>query len=237
MVSTQLRRQAVGFLKERGLAERRSCVLAGLSRSSLHYVTHPRDDRDLEQRLRGIARKHKRDGYRRALAVLRRDRLIVNPKRVQRLWRKAGLRCPVRKKRLRCHQAEPVPQEARYPDQVWTYDFVFDVTTDGRTLKFLTLLDEYTRECRALEVARRLPAKAVMQVLERVFAEQGRPEYLRSDNGAEFTAPRDPALAEDAERPYARHRTRQSLAEWLWREFQRQVPRRVLEHGAVLERG
>ena len=189
MVSTQLRRQAVGFLQERGLSERRSCVLAGLSRSSLHYITHPRDDRDLEQRLRGIARKHKRYGYRRALVVLRRERLIVNHKRVQRLWRKAGLRCPVRKKRLRCNQAEPVPQEARYPDHVWTYDFVFDVTTDGRTLKFLTLINEYTRECRALEVARRLPAQAVMQVLERVFAEQGRPEYLRSDNGAEFTAP------------------------------------------------
>jgi putative transposase len=188
MVSTQLRRQAVSFLKEGGLSERRSCVLAGLSRSSLHYITHPSDDRDLEQRLREIARKHKRYGYRRALAVLRRDHLIVNHKRVQRLWRKAGLRCPVRKKRVRRNQAEPVPQEARYPDHVWTYDFVFDVTTDGRTLKFLTLIDEYTRECRAIAVARRLPAKAVIQVLERVFAERGQPEYLRSDNGAEFTA-------------------------------------------------
>jgi putative transposase len=188
MVSTQLRRQAVGFLKERGLSERRSCVLVRLSRSSLHYVTHPRDDLDLEQRLREIARKHKRYGYRRALALLRRDHLLVNHKRVQRLWRKAGLRCPVHKKHLRRSHLEPVPQEARYPNHVWTYDFVFDVTTDGRALKFLTLIDEYTRECLAIVVARRLPAKTVIQVLERVFAERGRPAYLRSDNGPEFTA-------------------------------------------------
>ena len=123
MVSTQLRRQAVSILKERGLSERRSCVLAGKSRSSLHYVTHPRDDRDLEQRLREIAREHKRYGYRRALAVLRRDHLVVNHKRVQRLWQKAGLRCPVGRKHPRRNHAEPVPQEARYPDHVWTYDF------------------------------------------------------------------------------------------------------------------
>jgi putative transposase len=80
MVSTQLRRQAVSFLKERGLSERRSCVLVRLSRSSLHYVTHPRDDLDLEQRLREIARKHKRYGYRRALAML--------------LLKNCWLRCP-----------------------------------------------------------------------------------------------------------------------------------------------
>ena len=188
MVSTQLRRQAVSCLKARGLSERRSCVLAGLSRSSLRYVAHPRDDRDLAQRLREIAGKHKRYGYRRALAVLRRAHLVVNHKRVQRLWRQAGLRCPVRKQHLRRQPAEPVPQEARYPDHVGTYDFVFDVTADGRTLKCLTLLDEFTRECLALEVARRLPAQAVMQVLARVFAERGRPAYLRSDNGSEFTA-------------------------------------------------
>ena len=188
MVSTQLRRQAVGFLKERGLSERRGCVLAGLSRSSLHYGAHPRADRDLEQRLREIARKHKRYGYRRALAVLRREHLVVNHKRVQRLWRQAGLRCPVRKKHLRRTQAAQVPQEARYPDHVWTCDFVFDVPADGRPLKFLTLIDEFTRECLALEVARRLSAKAVIQVLERVFAARSRPEHLRSDNGSEFTA-------------------------------------------------
>jgi transposase InsO family protein len=151
-------------------------------------VAHPRDDRDLVQRLREIAGKYKRYGYRRAQAVLRRAHLVVNHKRVQRLWRQAGLRCSVRKKRLPRQPAAQAPPEARYPDHVWTYDFVFDVTVDGRTLKCLTLIDEFTRACLALEVARRLPARAVIQVLARVFAERGRPAYLRSDNGPEFTA-------------------------------------------------
>ena len=188
MVSTQLRRQAVDFLKRRGLSERRSCVLVKLSRSSLHYVAHPRDDGNLEQRLREIARKHKRYGYRRAWALLRREQVVVNHKRVHRVWKHAGLGCPVHKKRPRRSHTEPVPQEARYPNHVWTYDFVFDATMDGRALKFLTLIDEYTRECLALVPARRLPASAVIQILEQVSANRGWPEYVRSDNGPEFTA-------------------------------------------------
>ena len=79
-------------------------------------------------------------------------------------------------------------QEAIHPNHVWTYDFVFDTTSDSRTLKFLTLVDEFTRECRAIKVERRLPARAVIEVLEQVFAERGMPEYLRSDNGPEFIA-------------------------------------------------
>jgi putative transposase len=81
-----------------------------------------------------------------------------------------------------------VPEEATHPSHVWTYDFVFDTTSDSRTLKFLTLVDEFTRECLAIKVERRLPARAVTEVLERVLAERGTPEYLRSDNGPEFIA-------------------------------------------------
>jgi putative transposase len=81
-----------------------------------------------------------------------------------------------------------VPQQATHPNHVWTYDFVFDTTSDSRTLKSLTLVDEFTRECLAIKVERRLPAKAVIEVLEQVFAERGVPKYLRSDNGPEFIA-------------------------------------------------
>jgi putative transposase len=81
-----------------------------------------------------------------------------------------------------------VPQEATHPNHVWTCDFVFDTTSDSRTLKFLTLVDEFTRECLAIKVERRLPAKAVIEVLGQVFTERGVPEYLRSDNGPEFIA-------------------------------------------------
>jgi putative transposase len=188
MVSTELRRAAVSFLKERGLSERRSCVLIGTSRSGLRYQAHPRDDSDLAERLREIARRHKRYGYRRALALLRRDQLKVNHKRVQRVWQQLGLPCPVRQRRKRSQHPGPVPQEALHPNHVWTYDFVCDTTSDSRTLKFLTVVDEFTRECLAIKVAHRLPAQAVMEVLRWVFAERGVPAYLRSDNGPEFIA-------------------------------------------------
>ena len=187
-VSTELRRAAVSFLKERGLSERRSCVLAGVSRSGQRYQAHPRDDTDLAERLREVARRHKPYGYRRALALLRRDQLKVNHKRVYRLWKQIGLQCPVHRKRRRSQHSGSVPQEATHPNHVWTYDFVFDTTSDSRTLKFLTLVDEFTRECLAIKVERRLPATAVVEVLGQVFAERGVPEYLRSDNGPEFIA-------------------------------------------------
>ena len=188
MVSTQLRRQAVSLLKVRGLSERRSCVLLRLSRSSLHYEPHAQDDAAVEQRLREIAQEHKRYGYRRALALLRRERWCINHKRVYRIWSKAELCCPVRRKRHRNQHPGEVPRLSDHPNHVWTYDFMHDVTVDGRKLKFLTLVDEFTRECLAITVGRRLPAKEVIATLERAFAQRGRPEYLRSDNGPEFIA-------------------------------------------------
>ena len=178
----------MGLLKVRGLSERRSCVLLRLSRSSLHYQAHARDDAAVEQRLQEIAQEHKRYGYRRALALLQREHWRINHKRVYRIWRKAGLCCPVRRKRRRNQHPAGVPRLADHPNHVWSYDFMYDVTADGRKLKFLTLVDEFTRECLAITVGRRLPAQEVIATLERVFAERGKPEYLRSDNGPEFIA-------------------------------------------------
>jgi putative transposase len=119
---------------------------------------------------------------------LRRDQLKVNHKRVHRLWKQIGLRCPVHRKRKRSQHLGSVPEGATHPNHVWTYDFVFDTTSDSRTLKFLTLIDEFTRECLTIKVERRLPATAVIEVLEQVFTERGVPECLRSDNGPEFIA-------------------------------------------------
>jgi len=159
-----------------------------VSRSGLRYQAHPRENSELVERLREIARRHKRYGYRRALALLRRDQLKVNHKRVHRLWKQIGLQCPVRRKRKRSQHPGSVPQEATHPNHVWTYDFVFDTTSDSRTLKFLILVDEFTRECLAIKAERRLPAQAVIEVLSQVFIERGVPEFLRSDNGPEFIA-------------------------------------------------
>ncbi len=160
----------------------------------------------MRERLQEIARRHKRYGYRRALALLRRDQLRVNHKRVHRLWKQIGLQCPVRRKRKRSQHPSCVPQEATRPNHVWTYDFVFDTTSDNRTLKFLTLVDEFTRECVTIKVERRLPAKAVIEVLEQAFTERGMPEYLRSDNGPEFIAKVIQSVAKAASGQNAIHR-------------------------------
>lgn len=189
MVTAAQRREGAQALQAAGLSERRSCALIGLSRSVLHYQAQPRDDAAVIARLRTLAVQHKRYGARRMHALLRRERLI-NPKRVHRLWKQAGLQVPARAKRRRKPTARPDRPvlQAERPNHVWTYDFVEDATADGRKLRLLTLVDEFTRECLAIEVARSLPASAVVTVLERVVASRGQPACLRSDNGTEFTA-------------------------------------------------
>jgi transposase InsO family protein len=182
------RRSGVAFLRERGLSERRACELAGIHRSSARYVAHPPDDAAVVSRLREIHDRWPRFGYRRAWAVLRREGVAVNRKRIYRLWRREGLDVPRRTKRKRCRPGPTLPQQASSPDHVWTYDFVEDATTNGRKLRILTVVDEFTRECRAIAVNRRFPARQVIAVLRELFARHGRPAYLRSDNGPEFIA-------------------------------------------------
>jgi putative transposase len=175
----------------RGLSERRSCALIGISRSSFRYRHRPREeDEQLAKRLRKIARtRHKeRYGYRRAWVELRRSGLVVNRKRVHRLWRLAGLALPPRHGKKRSKPTGSVPREATRPNEVWTYDFIQDACFGGRKLKMLTVVDEFTRESLGIEVATSLPSSRVLDVLGRLFDERGGPEYLRSDNGPEFIA-------------------------------------------------
>ena len=189
MVTVAQRREGTQLLQAAGLSERRSCQLAGLSRSLLHYQPQARDDAALITRLKALAVAHQRYGARRMHALLKRERPI-NHKRVRRLWRQAGLQVPARPKRRRKPSARPDRPwlQADRPNHVWSYDFLEDATADGRKLRLLTLEDEFTRECLAIEVGRRLPANAVVAVLERVVAVRGCPAFLRSDNGTEFTA-------------------------------------------------
>ena len=176
------------MLKSKDIPERRACGLVGMARSSFRYEPHPRDDAELTERVKKIAHRHKRYGYRRAWALLRRAGETVNHKRVWRVWRKEGLQVPRRHRRKRRRTGASVPCKALYPNHVWTYDFIHDQCEDGRRLKMLTVLDEFTRECFRIEVARSIRAKDVISVLARIFAWRGRPEFLRSDNGPEFIA-------------------------------------------------
>jgi putative transposase len=189
MVTVVQRRAGAQALQAAGLSERRSCQLVGLSRSVLHYQPQARDDVTVTARLQALARQHQRYGARRMHALLRQERPI-NRKRVHRLWQRAGLQVPARPKRRRKPAARPDrPRlQAERPNHIWSYDFLEDATADGRKLRLLTLEDEFTRECLAIEVGRRLPAEAVVAVLERVVAVRGCPAFMRSDNGTEFTA-------------------------------------------------
>jgi putative transposase len=135
--------------------------------------------------------EHPRRGYRRAAAQLRRRGLKVNTKRVACIWRQEGLRVPQRqhKRRRLGHGGNSTQQRsATGRNEVWSYDFVFDQTEDGRRLKWLPICDEFTRENVALEVERRMEAKDVVRVLAAAVAERGAPAYIRSDNGPEFIA-------------------------------------------------
>lgn len=189
MVTVAQRRAGAQALQAAGVSERRSCALAGLSRSGLRYRPQARDDAAVIDRLKTLAVQHQRYGARRMHALLQRER-VINHKRVHRLWQQAGLQVPARPKRRRKPSARPDRSilQAERPNHVWTYDFLEDATADGRKLRLLTLEDEFTRECLAIEVARSLPANAVVAVLERVVAGRGQPAFVRSDNGTEFTA-------------------------------------------------
>ena len=174
------------------MSQRRACQTLEQPRATQRYrARKPATDRPLIKRLRELAARHPRYGYRRISALLRAEGRRINRKRVQRLWRIEGLKVPMKqRKRRRWGQGANRSQRRRAerPNQVWSYDFVWDQTDDGRALKWLPVVDEYTRECLALPVARSLTSVDVVAQLRRLVAERGAPEFLRSDNGPEFIA-------------------------------------------------
>ncbi len=149
------------------------------------------DEARLVARITELARAYGRYGYRRITALLRREGWRVNTKRVARIWRAQGLKVPRRQPkrgRLWLNDGSCVRRRAERPNHVWSYDFVFDRTHDGRPLRMLAIVDEYTRECLAIDVERRLGSEDVLERLSELFLERGAPAYIRSDNGPEFTA-------------------------------------------------
>lgn len=145
----------------------------------------------LTKRITELACEYGRYGYRRITALLRHEGFRVNHKRVERIWRREGLKVPARQPkrgRLWFNDGSCVRKRAEYPNHLWSYDFVYERTHDNRPLRILTVVDEYTRECLALKTGRKLTSEDVIQALADLFIERGAPMYLRSDNGPEFTA-------------------------------------------------
>ena len=182
------KRQTVRELSAAGLSQRRACRVVGTSRSSLAYEPRRRDEEAVVAAIKAVRRAKPRWGYKRVHARLRRDGLLVNRKRIERLWRELGHTLPARRSKKKRRSGETVPIAAEHPNHVWTYDFIFDATAGGRRLKILSVLDEFTREALALVCGRSLTAAHVKRVLAELFAERGRPAVIRSDNGPEFVA-------------------------------------------------
>lgn len=179
------------MLCARKISERRSCQLIPITRTSARYTPQPRNDTEVVSELRAIADKFPRFGYRRAHALVVRSGQVVNHKRVARLWRSNGLTLPRRRPRLRRKiEAVKTLAHATRPNEVWTCDFVHDACANGQQLKMLSVVDEYTRESLAIETRTSMKSQAVIEVLQRLEQERGAPAFLRSDNGAEFTANR-----------------------------------------------
>lgn len=170
----------------KGLSQRKSCTLAGLSRVAARYQgVHTNEV--LEARIKELALQYNRYGYRRIWALLRREGWTVNIKRVWRLWKKHGLQVPKRKRRKRRRgSSQTFPLQALFPKHVWTLDFVHDSLKHGRRIRMLTVVDEFTRESLQVHVDYSLKSHDVQQVLENLFRQHGAPCYLRSDNGSEF---------------------------------------------------
>jgi putative transposase len=192
-VSPARKREAVVKLVDKfATSERRACRVLKQSRSSQRRKAKRRDDEAaLARRMRELVRQRPRFGYRRIAALLRREGWRANPKRIYRLWRREGLKVPRRKRKRRslgmsenaCHC-----RRAERKDHVWTWDFVFDRTTSGSALKWLSIVDEFTRECLCLKVARSITSEDVIDALAELFAMRGVPQHIRSDNGPEFVA-------------------------------------------------
>jgi putative transposase len=174
------------------VSERRACRVLGQARSTQRRRPKVRDDEDaLTGRIIQLATCYGRYGYRRVTALLRREGWRVNHKRVERIWRTEGLKVPgkqPKRGRLWLNDGSCIRLRPTHKDHVWSYDFIFDRTRDGRALKILTAIDEYTRECLALRAERSMRSEEVLEVLDDLFVRRGIPEHIRSDNGPEMTS-------------------------------------------------
>lgn len=184
MVTPAARRQAIDILKAKGLSERKACHIAGVSRRIGNYeLKQPAKDKELGERLMEASGRYPRFGYRR-IAVMTNQ----SQGRVFRLWRELGLNLPRRRpKKRRCGTDIRIPG-ATVPNNIWSYDFVHDRLANGSMFKMLCVVDVHTRECLAIEVGKSLRNQDVILTLSRLMRLYGKPAYIRSDNGAEFTA-------------------------------------------------
>ena len=179
-------------IDELKVSERRACLVLGQHRSTQRKIAKtPDDEAALTADITALALQYGRYGYRRITAMLHQAGWIVNVKRVERIWRREGLKVPhkqPKRGRLWLNDSSCIRLRPEYPNHVWSYDFVEDRTHNGRKIRMLNVIDEFTRECIAIRVERKLKAVDVIDVLSDLFILRGIPTHIRSDNGPEFIA-------------------------------------------------
>jgi transposase InsO family protein len=169
-----------------GLSERRSLMIVGMSASAYRYETRSDRNVELRQRILALAQRHKRYGVGMIHLKLRQAGLIVNYKRVERLYQEAKLQVHRRKrKKVPVAERQPLVRPTA-PNKVWSIDFVFDRTAEGRVIKCLTVVDDATHEAVVIEVERAISGMGVTRVFDRLALSRGLPKVIRSDNGKEF---------------------------------------------------
>lgn len=189
MVSVPARREQVSLALKRGLSQRRACTLMKVGRSALGYRSRKAaKDGPVLVRMAELAALYPRYGYRRVRIFLGRDGHTMSVGRAHRLWQHAKLQVPRKRPRKRIATGRPRPHAPHGPNQVWSYDFVFDACGNGQQLKCFTITDEWTKEGLAIEVDGRIRSGRVIEVLSRLVSDRGAPLYLRSDNGPEFVS-------------------------------------------------
>jgi putative transposase len=189
MVGARVRRQQVAYALGRGLSSRRACALLSVARSALGYQSRLAvRDAPAIAAMCALAGQYPRYGYRRIRIFLKRAGHAMSTDRTHRLWRQAALQVPRRRPRRRVATGRPRPVPASGANHVWAYDFVFDTCANGQQLKCLTVIDEWTRESLAIDVAGGIRSGRVIEVLAQLVSVHGAPRYLRSDNGPEFVA-------------------------------------------------
>ncbi len=186
MVSAPVRVDQAQLAQGRGVGLRRACALTGVSRSSVYYRHKmPSKDEAVIMAMKELSGKYPRYGARRIRVLLRRQGLAIGKTRCRRLWSKAGLQVPRKKRRKIAASGLRTPSPTAM-NTVWSYDFVHDMCANGQKVKCLTVVDEYTRECLAIKVSGRIRSLDVIETLSRLMSTHGVPSYLRSDNGPEF---------------------------------------------------
>ncbi|MEP1441771.1 MAG: IS3 family transposase [Hyphomicrobiales bacterium] len=193
LLSPSRRRKCIDQVRDKfGVSERRTCHVLGQHRSTQRHIPKNRADEELlVADMIELARQYGHYGYRRIAALLRNAGWQVNDKRVERLWRREGLKVPYKQPkrgRLWFNDGSCIRLRAEHNDHVWSYDFVHHRTDDGKVFRMLNILDEFTRECLAIRIKRNLNSTDVIDALTDLFILRGVPAYIRSDNGPEFIA-------------------------------------------------